>query len=556
MKKAVIYCRVSTTKQSKDWDSLQSQEDAWREYCERNNMKVVWVYKDSCTWSTADRPQLNLLFSFLKVTKEKIDYCIVKNIDRNSRWGIQVHDEIKSKLFSYGVQLKDTYWVIQDRVKVVNTMWDLDYWFLYNDPSKISEAVAALAAEEEKSNILRRTIPKEHILESQGYKVRQANFWYRNKRVPYGENGKATIQVRDGVEWVWIEEIFNKRAEWKYTDEEIVNHVNDLWYQSRKWNKLTIKQMQCYIKSLIYAGIIVSKWTDNKPIRTAYKGLIDISIWNKANRWKIKIIEIDKKEVKIEYNVKNQKKINQPIIRNRKSYNPFYCYAKVLKCPECGWALTGSTSKWRNWAPHHYYVCTGKGVNVEKHSTYSLKRNEVHKTLQQVFTNTTFSSSTLKLYDKIIAEVYNERISEHQDNIVDYKKHMKNLYVKEAKILSDIDKVIDYPHLLKAKNTELEEIKLEIKNLLWKTDELENPVSLEKFQYYCKKLIQHLDKLVEQTNRPDLIALVFEIVFNWKIEYEKIIYPTTKTGKKPAILKQKKSSNNENFSSNLLWQAN
>jgi hypothetical protein len=72
----------------------------------------------------------------------------------------------------------------------------------------------------------------------------------------------------------------------------------------------------------------------------------------------------------------------------------------------------------------------------------------------------------LKLYDKIIAEVYNERISEHQDNIVDYKKHMKNLYVKEAKILSDIDKVIDYPHLLKAKNTELEEIKLEIKNLL------------------------------------------------------------------------------------------
>lgn len=70
-----------------------------------------------------------------------------------------------------------------------------------------------------------------------------------------------------------------------------------------------------------------------------------------------------------------------------------------------------------------------------------------------------------------------------------------------------------------------------------------------------KTIIQHLDRLVEQTNRPDLIALVFEIVFSWKIEYEKIIYPTTKIGEKPAILKQKKSSNNENFSSNLKWQA-
>jgi len=50
--------------------------------------------------------------------------------------------------------------------------------------------------------------------------------------------------------------------------------------------------------------------------------------------------------------------------------------------------------------------------------------------------------------------------------MVDYKKHIKSLYAKENKILSDINKVIDYPHLLKAKNTELEEIKLEIRNLL------------------------------------------------------------------------------------------
>jgi len=73
--------------------------------------------------------------------------------------------------------------------------------------------------------------------------------------------------------------------------------------------------------------------------------LVDIKTWNLANKGKIKIIEIDDKEVKIEYNKKKELSINQPIVKNRKNYNPDYCYSKVLKCPECGSYLTASTSR-------------------------------------------------------------------------------------------------------------------------------------------------------------------------------------------------------------------
>jgi hypothetical protein len=42
--------------------------------------------------------------------------------------------------------------------------------------------------------------------------------------------------------------------------------------------------MQWLIKHPIYAGVICEKWTNNKPIKAVYDGLVDIDTWNNANR--------------------------------------------------------------------------------------------------------------------------------------------------------------------------------------------------------------------------------------------------------------------------------
>jgi len=84
MKKAVIYCRVSTTKQEKDWDSLDNQEKACRFFCEKENIEVVWdAYKDTFTWKQKDRPEFNK--AIWTAIIEQIDYFIVFDIDRFSR---------------------------------------------------------------------------------------------------------------------------------------------------------------------------------------------------------------------------------------------------------------------------------------------------------------------------------------------------------------------------------------------------------------------------------------------------------------------------------------
>ncbi|MGH8764013.1 MAG: recombinase family protein, partial [Nitrosospira sp.] len=47
MDKAVIYCRVSTKRQSKEGDGLASQATRCREFARYRNLEVIEVFQDS-----------------------------------------------------------------------------------------------------------------------------------------------------------------------------------------------------------------------------------------------------------------------------------------------------------------------------------------------------------------------------------------------------------------------------------------------------------------------------------------------------------------------------
>jgi len=48
-KNAIIYCRVSTSKQSKNGESLQVQEQECRDFCKRNDYQVMSVFSEQFT---------------------------------------------------------------------------------------------------------------------------------------------------------------------------------------------------------------------------------------------------------------------------------------------------------------------------------------------------------------------------------------------------------------------------------------------------------------------------------------------------------------------------
>ena len=91
--KAVIYCRVSTKKQVK---SLDNQELICRDWCKRNNIEVVAVFRDVCPgdFPIDNRPGLKKLIEFIK-SRDDITHLVVYSLDRLARSRKILYDVLK-----------------------------------------------------------------------------------------------------------------------------------------------------------------------------------------------------------------------------------------------------------------------------------------------------------------------------------------------------------------------------------------------------------------------------------------------------------------------------
>jgi len=555
MKKWIIYCRVSTRKQQDNWASLENQEKACREYCKSQNIEVIDTFTEAFTGTTSKRPEFEKALS--KSIQENIDYFIIFDIDRFSREGYGEFNRLKSKLQVSNIQLRDSKNIIWERKLVVeNENYDMSkYDWAHENTSEYAEVFLATQASSEARKIKQRTIPREIQLEQMWYKVRQSNFGYLNKRVDTPDGKKATIQIKHPIEWEWMIEMFKNRAKGTMTDEQIVEQLNLKGYASRKWKKLTVKQLQVFMTRPIYAGIVVWEWTWYSAIKAPYEGLIDIDTWNKANRWKIKVIELDDKEIMIEYTNKGEPTINIPTVQKRKNYNSDFPLAKVLKCPHCNGVMTGNPSKSGDGTIHHYYQCNGKGKWGIKHKNYTIRRDDCHETLEHMLQNLDIKPEVFDLFDIVTENVFKERETEIQSDKEDYTVALNNLEQKEKYIIDNLDNILHLPAILEKKNQELEDIKKEKQKVEAKSKEVSTTTSLEKFKTHSKWLIKHLDKLALQKENPELIQLSFDIIFGWRVEYENINYQTQFFTAFSPNLSQQKNPSEEEFSSNLLWQA-
>lgn len=76
--KIAIYCRVSTEEQDAD-----KQEDICKEYCERNNLEIIKVYKDVISGTKSSRPDFNKMLEDMR--QHKFNCVMVTKLDRIGR---------------------------------------------------------------------------------------------------------------------------------------------------------------------------------------------------------------------------------------------------------------------------------------------------------------------------------------------------------------------------------------------------------------------------------------------------------------------------------------
>jgi site-specific DNA recombinase len=361
--KAIGYIRLSDEDQSNY--SLDSQERQIREYCTRNNLELLKIYRDNGESSyTFDRKAFGALEKEIK----QAQFLIVYHLDRFSRNMAEAMIKIKQYL-ERGIRVRDITEAID--------MDDLD------PNSFMLRAMKFMVAEGELHRIRQRTRQGMVQAALSGRHANMAPVGYKNARDVYD---KPILIIDDEKAFV-IRIIFREYLNGMGI-EEIRRMIVRYDYPAKGNSKL-----QYILANPVYAGYVKVPATKNKPAHLV-RGLHD-AIISEQDYWLVQDRLMGK-------NINNQNREDVPL-------------RGVLSC-DCGRKFTAGNSKGKS-KYYWYYVCHTCKQN--------LSANKLHRQFNEVLENLSFAPTDLQALQSMIKKKLNEHINNRGYKIDQVQKQLK-----------------------------------------------------------------------------------------------------------------------------------
>ena len=531
-KTCIIYCRVSTPKQSQEGESLEVQEEICRKIADGKRLKLLAKpWKDSFSGRKDSRPAFDDMMDFIKKCPQKIDYLIIKDVDRLTRGGSSSYQSIKDELAKYGVEIIDGYGLIQP---MANTLehYGFEYsWSKYSQ-SEMAEKLKTDIAKDEVRTILTRLIGSEIRLTQDGYQIGAPNDGYINQKV-YVNGKKKTIQVPDPKRAKYYHEIYKLRAAGIISDKEIVDKVNAMGFKTKQRNrwdklhekiitklggkKLTVKQLQKVIQKPIYCGIVCEKWTNHLPIKAQYPGLVDIDMFNRANRGTVYVQENTDGTLQILYNYHPTK-----IVQRRSKNNPLFPYKNIILCPYCGKPFLGSSSRGKSGEKFAGYHCS------RNHKYYRISKVNFDEAVRKFVSSLRFKPEFLEKLEKVLIKTWRRRQSEVLQTSKDINDNLRNLEEMKKKAVDSLINT-DNPAVRKELEKRVEELDQQLKAVKDERDKFEMTENdIQSFITYARYLMEHLEDLLLDSRNMNMQQALFGLVFEVLPTYEEILNGTPK----------------------------
>ncbi len=530
---AVAAIRVSTTKQGTDGDSPEAQREQIERFAEARgvHIKQYFVFLES---ASKEQQPIQQAIDYCKDASNGINLFIIKSIDRFTRGGSDVYNPLKQQLDTAGVSLVDIYGVISSQK--VNTLDHLGFeysWSSYS-PSKKSEILEAERGKDELRDILSRVIGAEIRYTQLGYWMRKAPYGFTSEKVDT-KHGKRTILKPHPVEAKFVKQMYKLRAENYLTDHQIVDKLNDQGFRTRKQNRrskhdktkivaqaggqeLTVKAMQKLMLKPINAGINVEKWTENKPVKSVFDGLVSIALFNKANRGK-KIIEVDDQG---EYTVAKAEAPQN--ILNRGTKTKEFAYRRFVLCPECERPLLGSATKGRNGKYYPAYHCSNHG------HYFRVNKDELEEGINEFVKQFIVPQERIDDLMTLVRTEYEKRRDSQQTEVESIDEKIATLRT-EAEMTVNKLKVLTNDTALKYMEEDLDRIEKQITALQARKDTSDNEdiPKIEQSMARVKYFLENLGELLIKQRSAEKKALFFRALFDKLPTYENIKPGNTKT---------------------------
>lgn len=507
--------RVSSKEQGLK-DSPQAQMEQINRYAEHNNIVIIDFIKFYESGSKKDQPMQRAIDQ-IKHDK-RVELFIVKSIDRFTRGGFKPYGDLKEQLEKLDIGLIDTFGVIGNQK--INTLeyLGLEYdWSVYS-PTLKSELLAAEQSRDEIRDIMSRMIGAQIRYCRMGYWVRGDIYGMKCKKI-VTSSGKRTILVPHKIEAILVQKMFQLRAEGKFTDQEIIEQMNALGFKThtqylrdktdpsritgkRGGEPLVLKSFLRIINNPVYAGITCEKWTEHKPLRLKFDGIISIDLFNRANKGKFTIHDADG-ELKFLVN-----KDPAHVVKSDKG-NMQFPYKRVVACPHCGKQLHASSSRGKLGKYYPAYHCRRDGHN------FRVPLQEFEDTITAYVQSLQVNTAYLQDFTDAIRKEWDRRSKATMSETDVIDEQIKNL-AYEARQSMDKIKFLNSETAIKYIEEELMRIEGQINQLKYQktTLKVKQPVEIEDLVRYTKYFFEHLDLLLLQQSNPIAKANFFSLIFN------------------------------------------
>ena len=371
-----------------------------------------------------------------------------------------------------------------------------------------------------------------------GYYMRQARYGYISKKIET-QNGKRCILKPHPVESKYVIKMFDMRCQ-GFDDRQIIEKINEMGYHSRMTlrrdktdrtkvisqvggNLMESKALLRILENPIYAGIICEKWTDNKPIRSKFKGLVSFETFNQANRGKVAILEQDDK-------LTVYRKPPPEYLVKKGARNPDFPYKKVVMCPGCSNPLFGSASEGKMGKYYPAYHCHARG------HYFRVPKQEFDETIERFVQNIQLAPNHLEEISAAVLVEWDRRQLDVKTDDAAMSTQIQALKL-EAKLSIDKIKFLSSETAIKYMEEDLMKTEAQIANLTKKMDDAkgQKPVDLRVVLASVKYYLEHLDQLLLQQIDPVKKANFFGVFFDKAPTYEEIRFGTQKTAQLPGV---------------------
>ena len=384
MKKAILYCRVSSDEQAKG-GSLKYQADALKRFCESNGIEVVDIYREDYSAKTFDRPEMKKICKkYLRKRKEvEADGLLVLRWSRFTRDASDGWDYI-SKFKKYGIE--------------VNASEEhLDFEVA---ESKIMLSVYLSMAEVDNDKRSKATKDGIHQALADGKCVGMAPYGYANKRT-----GKHECWIEfDPKEAPFVTEAFHRVA---YGVESPTVVWRDLRSRGMRVSESTFFRI---LRNRFYIGqVFVPEYGDSPEqyVKGKHQALTD------AKSFYLVQDRLDGNRDKAEPEVK-------------KVPDETFFMRSFLRCPHCGHTVYGSFSKGRN-KRYAYYHCNYCG-------NYRIAAEDANDNMCRFLRSLKPSEAVMALYEAILVDMTREQEKVSKEERKKMKADLASMDAKMKKL--------------------------------------------------------------------------------------------------------------------------